>query len=170
MLCCVSKLCRKNRKLVFTLAILLYFVSFNPNSLLYHVLCLQALSRGFTFSAFLPWLGNGESHTESQDQRYYTYNQHHHPQYISSASLSTIPSSASSSTIHIISIIIHNTYHQHHHPKNIFTIISINVVSNHYDQQWPGYAAELPMIAENFNPEKNRHVDEKRKVSKHMRR
>ena len=54
MLCFVSKLGGKNRILVFTLAILLYFVSLNLYSLLYHVLCLQALSRGFTFSAFLP--------------------------------------------------------------------------------------------------------------------
>ena len=44
---------------------------FNLHSTLYHVLCLQALSRGLTFSAFLPWLGNGESDSESEDQRYY---------------------------------------------------------------------------------------------------
>ena len=54
---------------------------FNLRSMLSLVLCLQALQGGLAFSAFHPWLGNGESDSgESEDQRYYkpTHHEHHH--------------------------------------------------------------------------------------------
>ena len=50
-----------------------FCVTSNTDHRPHHMLCLQALSQGLTFSAFQPWLGNGESHSESEDQRHFYY-------------------------------------------------------------------------------------------------